>query len=36
VSVDRELKKRIEVLLHFYLRNREKFLDVVKNDLKAA
>jgi RNA-directed DNA polymerase len=36
VSVDMELKKRIEVLLHFYTRNREKFLDAVHHDMKAG
>lgn len=36
VTVDMELKKRIEVLLHFYIRNREKFLDAVQNDMKAG
>jgi RNA-directed DNA polymerase len=36
VTVDRELKNRIEVLLHFYLRDREKFLAVVDNDLKGG
>ena len=36
VTVDMELKKRIEVLLHFYARNREKFLDTVQQDMKAG
>ena len=36
VTVDMELKKRIEVLLHFYVRNREKFLNVVGHDMKAG
>jgi RNA-directed DNA polymerase len=36
VTIDGELKKRIEVLLHFYLRDREKFLDLVDNDLKGG
>jgi RNA-directed DNA polymerase len=36
VTVDMELKKRIEVLLHFYTRNREKFLDAVHHDMKAG
>lgn len=36
VTVDRDLKRRIEVLLHFYTRNREKFLNTVQNDMKAG
>jgi len=36
VTVDMELKKRIEVLLHFYIRNKEKFLDAVQHDMKAG
>jgi RNA-directed DNA polymerase len=36
VTVDMELKKRIEVLLYFYTRNREKFLDAVHHDMKAG
>jgi RNA-directed DNA polymerase len=36
VTVDMELKKRIEVLLHFYTRNRETFLAVVQYDMKAG
>jgi RNA-directed DNA polymerase len=36
VTIDMELKKRIEVLLHFYVRNREKFLATVQNDMKAG
>lgn len=35
-TVDMELKKRIEVLLHFYIRDREKFLNVVNQDLEAG
>ena len=36
VTIDMELKKQIEVLLHFYMRNREKFLDKVQHDMKAG
>lgn len=36
VAVNMELKKRIEVLLHFYVRDKEKFLDYVKNDMEAG
>lgn len=36
VTVDMELKKRIEVLLHFYTRDREKFSDAVQHDMKAG
>ena len=36
VTVDRDLKRRIEVLLHFYTRNREKFLNTVQNDMKSG
>jgi RNA-directed DNA polymerase len=36
VTIDRKLKKRIEILLHFYLSDREKFLNVVDNDLKGG
>lgn len=33
VTIDMELKKRIEVLLHFYIRNRQKFLDICDGDI---
>lgn len=36
VTIDGELKKRIEVFLHFYLCDREKFLNLVNNDLKGG
>jgi RNA-directed DNA polymerase len=36
VTVDMQLKKRIEFLLHFYIRNRAKFLDAVQHDMKAG
>jgi len=36
VSVDMKLKKNVEVLLHFYLRDRQKFLELVEGDLKAG
>lgn len=36
VTLDRELKSRIEVLIHFYVTDREKFLRLVDNDLKGG
>lgn len=36
VTVDMELKRRIEVLLHFYIRDREKFLNAVQHDMKGG
>lgn len=36
VTIDMKLKKRIEVLLHFYIRSREKFLDVFDGDLDGG
>ena len=36
VTIDMELKKRVEVLLHFYVRSREKFLDMSDGDLEAG
>lgn len=36
VAIDMELKSRIEVLLHFYVRDRERFLDTVQQDMKAG
>lgn len=36
VTIDRELKARIEVLVHFYVKDREKFLSLVDNDLKGG
>jgi RNA-directed DNA polymerase len=36
VTIDMDLKKRVEVLLHFYTKNREKFLDIVSHDTKAG
>ena len=36
VTIDMKLKKRIEVLLHFYVRNRQKFLDMSAGDTNAG
>jgi RNA-directed DNA polymerase len=36
VTIDGELKKRVEVLLHFYVSNRPKFLNIVRNDPSAG
>lgn len=36
VTIDNELKKRVEVLLYFYLRNRDAFLDMVDGDFDAG
>ena len=36
VTIDMELKRRIEVLLHFYIRNRSKFLDMSDGDIDAG
>lgn len=36
VTIDMELKKKIEVLLHFLLRNRRRFLDMSDGDLDAG
>ncbi len=36
VTIDIELKKKVEVLLHFYTRNTEKFLDISNGDLDAG
>ena len=36
VTIDMELKRRIEVLLHFYIRDKEKFLDLVNHDMEAG
>jgi RNA-directed DNA polymerase len=36
VTIDMELKRRIEYLLHFYATNREKFLNAVDSDLKTG
>ena len=36
VTIDMELKKRIEVLLHFYIRNRPKFLDMADGNIDAG
>ena len=36
VTIDMKLKKRIEVLLHFYVRNRQKFLDMSAGDSNAG
>jgi RNA-directed DNA polymerase len=36
VTLDMELKKRIEVLLHFYATDREKFLNIVESDAKGG
>ena len=36
VTIDMELKKKIEVLLHFYIRNRSKFLDMSGGDIDAG
>lgn len=36
VTVDRELKRRIEVLLHFYIRDREKFSAMFEHNMRAG
>ena len=36
VTIDMELKKRIEVLLHFYIHNRPKFIDMSDGDIGAG
>ena len=36
VTIDMELKKKIEVLLHFYIRNRPKFLNMSDGDIDAG
>ena len=36
VTIDMELKKKIEVLLHFYTRNREQFIDRSGGDLETG
>ena len=36
VTIDMELKKKIEVLLHFYIRNRQKFLNMSDGDIEAG
>lgn len=36
VSVDKKFKDNIEVLLHFYVKDRKKFFDLVESDLKGG
>lgn len=36
VALDMDVKKRIEVLLYFYVRDRERFLKIVDNDMKSG
>ena len=36
VTIDMKLKKSIEARLHYYIRNREKFLSMSKGDAKAG
>ena len=36
VTIDMELKKKVEVLLHFYVRNRTSFIDMSGGDLGAG
>jgi len=36
VSIDREMKDRIEVRIHFFINNRSKFMDLVENDGDAG
>ena len=36
VAIDMELKKKVEVLLHFYIRNRPSFVDMFNGDLDAG
>ena len=36
VTIDMKLKKRIEVLLHYYIRDREIFLDMSDGDYKGG
>lgn len=36
VSVDKKFKDNIEVLLHFYVKNRTKFFNLVESDLKGG
>lgn len=36
VTIDIELKKKIEVLLHFYIRNRASFIDMSDGDFDAG
>ena len=36
VTIDMELKKKVEVLLHFYVRNRASFIDMFQGDFDAG
>ena len=36
VAIDMELKKKVEVLLYFYIRNRPSFVDMFNCDLDAG
>jgi RNA-directed DNA polymerase len=36
VSVDIKFKKNVEVLLHFYMKDKEKFLDKVDGDMRGG
>ena len=36
VTIDMELKKKVEVLLHFYVRNRTSFIDMSGGDLDSG
>ena len=36
VTIDTKLRKKVEVLLHFYIRSREKFLDMSDGDMEAG
>ncbi|WP_071871779.1 reverse transcriptase domain-containing protein [Atopomonas hussainii] len=36
VSVDIKFKNKVEVLLHFYMKDREKFLDKVDGDMRGG
>ena len=36
VTIDMKLKKKVEVLLHFYVRNRAKFIDMSAGDSDAG
>lgn len=36
VAIDMELKKRVEILLHFYIRDKDRFMDYVKGDMETG
>ena len=36
VTIDMEVKRRVEVLLHFFIRNRKRFLAIVDGDMDSG